>query len=58
MNPDSISIDDDILVESPNFVEAIISVIPSYDSCGETEINKDQWIEIGHRIIDGKSKEL
>lgn len=57
-HPESISLEDDILFECPDFEDAIISVIPTYDPFGVTEINKKQWIEIGHQIADAESKEL
>lgn len=57
-HPDSISIDDNILYENPDFVDAIISVIPTYDPFGETEINHKQWIDIGKKVTDTQSKEL
>lgn len=57
-HPESISIDDDIIFQCPNFVDAIVSVTPDYDSFGVTEINKEQWVEIGQKITDAESKEL
>ena len=55
---DSISLDDDYLFDG--FVDAIISVIPTYDRFGETEISSDEWKEIGKSILskDKKSQEI
>ena len=57
-HPKSISIHDDIIFKCPDFVDAIVSVIPDYNPFGETEINKKQWVEIGHKVTDAESKEL
>lgn len=57
---DSISLDDDILIENKGFEDAILEVIPSYDPFGETEISFAEWQEIGKIILqkDATSQEL
>ena len=57
---DSLLIHDDVMLEHRGFVEAIKKVVSHYDPYNETEINKDEWIEIGNVIqnADKDSKEV
>jgi len=57
---DSILIHDDVLFIHKGFVDAIKFVVPHYDPFNETEIKKDEWIEIGNAIQndDIESKQL
>lgn len=57
-HPESISIDDNVLYANRNLVDAIIKVIPTYDPFDETEINREQWIQIGELITDPQSREV
>lgn len=47
---DFISLDDNILYANKGFESALCSVVPEFDLFGETEISREQWIEID-RII-------
>ena len=47
---DSIFLHDNVMADG--FVEAIVEVIPTYDSFGQTEISKSEWQEIGKRVFE------
>ncbi|MBQ7932184.1 MAG: hypothetical protein IJ334_14365 [Clostridia bacterium] len=47
---DSLCLDDDLLCEYRAFGNAILSVIPSYNPFGITEISPEQWEAIGKQI--------
>ena len=57
---DSISLHDDILFKTPEFVDSIMEVVPTYDPFGETEISFEAWKKIGMiiREKDKRSQEL
>ena len=57
---DSLLLHDDVIFKGEGFGEAIIKVIPTYDSCGETEVSVEQWKKIGEEIKykDEYSREL
>ena len=47
---DSLYLDDDLLCECRVFGNAILSVIPSYDPFGITEVSRGQWDAIGKQL--------
>ena len=55
---DSISIHDDVLYEFPEYEDAIIKVIPTYNPFGETEVYPEQWKAIGEIIKDAQARVL
>lgn len=57
-NPESILLHDDILTENRDFCKAIMKIVPEYDPYGVTEINQEQWIDIGEEITDITSKDI
>ena len=58
--PDSLLLHDDVLGQRRGFVDAVLRVIPNYDSCGVTEVSREQWVKIGKALPvgDKESREL
>lgn len=49
---DSLSLHDDFMFECKGFVEAIIEVIPQYNTYGNTEVSIEAWQKIGELILE------
>lgn len=47
---DSILLQDDIVFQNEEFIDAILEVVPSYNPFGETEISNVEWKAIGQFI--------
>lgn len=53
---DSLLIHDDIMFENKGFIEALVQVVPTYDSCKETEISQEDWVKIGEILSKSAEK--
>lgn len=48
--PDSISLDDDVLWAHPDFEHALATALPGWNPYGETLVSPAQWQRLGHLL--------
>ena len=48
--PDSIALHDDVMVQHPDFVNALVAALPGYDPFVEVVVHRDEWAAVGRAL--------